>query len=165
MTTLSLLNNAARLSIRKSSATRAKALRRAVHKTIRKVTEDIEERFHFNTAIAAVMELVNAIQAFEAKKDPANIPALKEAVESVIRLLAPFVPHFAEELWEGLGHTGGIDSAGWPSFDAEAVVDEEMLMVVQVNGKLRGKITVAADADEAAVKASGPGRRQAAGIP
>lgn len=132
----------------------AKGLRRSVHKTIRKVTEDIDERFHFNTAIAAIMELVNAIQAFEGKNDPANIPVMREGVESIIRMLAPFVPHFAEEVWEELGHAGGIDGAGWPSYDPDAVVDEELLIVVQVNGKLRGKITVPADADEAAVEAA-----------
>jgi len=132
---------------------KARGLRRSVHKTIRKVTEDIEDRFHFNTAIAAIMELVNIIQAFETKNEPANLPVFKEALESIIRMLAPFVPHFAEELWEGIGHTGGIDRAGWPSYDKEAVVDEELLIVAQVNGKLRGKVIVSADADEEAVKA------------
>jgi leucyl-tRNA synthetase len=99
------------------------------------------------------MELVNTIQAFEAKNDPANLPVFREAVESIIRMLAPFVPHFAEEVWDGLGHTGGIERAGWPTCDREAVVDEELLIVAQVNGKLRGKVVVPADADEEAVKA------------
>ena len=129
-----------------------KELRRVVHKTIRKVTEDIEERFHFNTAIAAIMELVNAIQSFEAKNVAENIPVLREAVESIILMLAPFVPHFAEEVWAELGHAGGIDMAGWPTFAPEAAVDEELLIVVQVNGKLRGKLTVAADAVENEVR-------------
>lgn len=129
-----------------------KALRRSVHKTIRKITEDIEERFHFNTAIAAVMELVNTIQAVEPKNDPLNAPVLKEAVESIIRMLAPFVPHFAEEIWAALGHAGGIDGAGWPTYDPAATVDEELLIVVQVNGKLRGKLTVPAAAVEGMVK-------------
>jgi leucyl-tRNA synthetase len=129
-----------------------KKLRRAVHKTIRKVTEDIEDRFHFNTAIAAVMELVNAINAFEPKNHPANAPVLKEAVESVVLLLAPFVPHVAEELWESLGHSGGIETKGWPAFDADAAVEDELLIVVQVNGKLRGKVTVAATSSEEEVK-------------
>ncbi len=127
-------------------------LRRVVHKTIKKVTEDIEERFHFNTAIAAVMELVNAIQAFEPKNDPLNAPVLREALESVVLLLAPFVPHVSSELWEILGHEGGVEKAGWPGFDPAAVVDEELLVVVQVNGKLRGKITVPASAAEATVR-------------
>jgi leucyl-tRNA synthetase len=131
----------------------ARGLRRQVHKTIRKVTADLEERFHFNTAIAAVMELVNAIHAFAPRNQPENSAVVKEAVESVLLLLYPFVPHFTEELWESLGHRGGIEKEGWPSFDAEAAVDEELLIVVQVNGKLRGRITVQADASEETVKA------------
>jgi len=131
-----------------------KKLRRAVHKTIKKVTEDVEERFHFNTAIAAVMELVNAIQAFGAKGAPENVAVVREAVESVVRLLAPFVPHFAEELWAELGHAGVLEASGWPGYDAEAVVDEEVTVVIQVNGKLRSKLTVAPDAQEEAVRAA-----------
>ncbi|ABB32525.1 leucyl-tRNA synthetase [Geobacter metallireducens RCH3] len=132
----------------------ARGLRRAVHKTIRKVTDDIDERFHFNTAIAAIMELVNAIYAFEPKNAPENGPVLTEAIESVVIMLSPFVPHVTEELWEALGHQGGVEAAGWPSFDPSAAVDEEFLIVVQVNGKLRGKVTVATDATEEQVKAA-----------
>ncbi|MCM2357707.1 MAG: leucine--tRNA ligase, partial [Geobacteraceae bacterium] len=135
-----------------SSGEEGRALRRAVHKTIRKVTEDIEDRFHFNTAIAAIMEMVNAIQAFEPKSDPANAPVLKEALESLVLLLVPFVPHVACELWEVLGHGEGVEQAGWPSFDPAVAADEELLVVVQVNGKLRGKLTVPASAGEAEVK-------------
>ncbi len=129
-------------------------LRRMVHKTIRKVTEDIEDRFHFNTAIAAVMELVNSINAFEPKNKKINAPVLKEAVKSVILLLAPFVPHVSEELWECLGHTDGLESAGWPDFNPAAAVEDELLIVVQVNGKLRGKITAASSSTEDEVKAA-----------
>jgi leucyl-tRNA synthetase len=129
-----------------------RGLRRVVHKTIRKVTEDLDERFHFNTAIAAVMELVNAIQAFEPKNDPVNAPVLREALESVVLLLAPFVPHVAAELWEALGHGEGVEQAGWPSFDPAVAADEELLVVVQVNGKLRGKVTVPVSAAESEVK-------------
>ncbi|CAG0960984.1 leucyl-tRNA synthetase [Geobacteraceae bacterium] len=132
----------------------ARVLRRTVHKTIRKVTDDIDERFHFNTAIAAIMELVNAIYAFEPKNAPGNGPVLTEAIESVVLMLSPFVPHVAEELWESLGHKGGVEAAGWPSFDPAAAVDEEFLIVVQVNGKLRGKVTIAVDATEEQVKAA-----------
>lgn len=132
----------------------ARDLRRTVHKTIRKVTDDLDERFHFNTAISAVMELVNAIQSFEPKNAPENAPVLREAVESVVQLLAPFVPHVAEELWESLGHQGGVEAAGWPSYDPDATVEEELLIVVQVNGKLRGKVTVAVGAGEEQVKAA-----------
>jgi leucyl-tRNA synthetase len=131
-----------------------KKLRRAVHKTIRKVTEDIDGRFHFNTAIAAVMELVNAIQAFDQKAAPENVAVVREAVESVVRLLAPFVPHFTEELWAELGHTESLEKAGWPGYDAEATVDEELTVVIQVNGKLRSKLTVAPDLPEEALKAA-----------
>jgi leucyl-tRNA synthetase len=129
-------------------------LRRIVHKTIGKVTGDIEERFHFNTAISAVMELVNSIYAFEPKNHPANAPVLKEAVESVVLLLVPFVPHICEELWESLGHADGVEASGWPAYDAEVAVEDELLVVVQVNGKLRGKITVEAAAAEDEVKAA-----------
>jgi leucyl-tRNA synthetase len=125
-----------------------------VHKTIRKVTDDIEERFHFNTAIAAVMELVNSINSFEPKNLPSNAPVLKEAVESVILLLAPFVPHVSEELWESLGHGKGIEADGWPAYDPAAAVEDELLVVVQVNGKLRGKVTVPASASEDEVKSA-----------
>ena len=127
-------------------------LRRSVHKAIRKVTEDIEGRFHFNTAIAAVMELVNGIQSFEPKNDPANAPVLREALESVVLMLAPFVPHVAAELWERLGHGEDPEHTGWPAFDPAAAEDEELLIVVQVNGKLRGKVTVPATASEGDVR-------------
>jgi len=132
----------------------ARALRRLVHKTIRKVTADIDERFHFNTAIAAIMELVNGIHAFTPKDLPENGPLLRESLVSTLLLLYPFVPHFCEELWESIGHAGGIEQAGWPAYDADAAADEELLIVVQVNGKLRGRITVAVGASEDAVKKS-----------
>jgi leucyl-tRNA synthetase len=131
----------------------ARSLRRLVHKTIRKVTADIDERFHFNTAIAAIMELVNAIQSFAPKKLPQNSALLREALESTLLLLYPFVPHFSEELWEKCGHKGGVEVVGWPDYDREAAADEELLIVVQVNGKLRGRITVSIDASEESVKA------------
>jgi leucyl-tRNA synthetase len=131
----------------------ARSLRRLVHKTIRKVTADIDERFHFNTAIAAIMELVNGIHGFTPKNRPENSALLREALESTLLLLYPFVPHFCEELWEKCGHKGGVELVGWPSYDQEAAADEELLIVVQVNGKLRGRITVPVDAAEEAVKA------------
>ena len=126
-------------------------LRRSVHKTIRKVTEDIEERFHFNTAIAAIMELLNTLQSTELSS-PQYAPVMKEALESMVLLLAPFVPHIAEELWQSLGHTERLSSASWPEYDRTAVVDEEALVVVQVNGKLRSKIMVPAGTDEDVLK-------------
>ncbi|MFA5515873.1 MAG: leucine--tRNA ligase [Desulfuromonadales bacterium] len=124
----------------------ARSLRRQTHRTIRKVTEDVDGRFHFNTAIAAVMELVNEIYAFAEKQQCPG--ALREALEAVVRLLAPFVPHIAEELWSHLGHAGGIEAAGWPGWDESALVEEEKTIVIQINGKVRGKITIPATADD-----------------
>jgi leucyl-tRNA synthetase len=129
-----------------------KALRRVLHKTIRKVTEDVGDRFHFNTAISAIMELVNALSSFDARGDVVNSPVLKEAVDALVLMLAPFAPHFAEELWCELGHKGGVEAQGWPKFDAAAAVDEELLVVLQVNGKLRGKVTVPAGTTQESVQ-------------
>ncbi|WP_303722610.1 leucine--tRNA ligase [Malonomonas rubra] len=127
-------------------------LRRKTHQTIKKVTEDIDGRFHFNTAIAAVMELVNAIYSF---KDGDQHPGvLREALEAVVRLLNPFVPHACEELWEALGHRESIETTGWPKLDGAALVSDEITLVVQVNGKVRGKVSLAADADNAAAEAA-----------
>jgi leucyl-tRNA synthetase len=125
-------------------------LRRQVHRTIKKVTEDIDGRFHFNTAIAAIMELVNAIYAFEEKEGHPAV--LREALEVTVRLLAPFVPHLSEELWEILGHQGGVELAGWPVWEEEALAEDWKILVIQVNGKVRGKVTVAANAAEEEVR-------------
>ena len=126
-------------------------LRRTVHKTIKKVTEDIEESFHFNTAIAAVMELLNVLQSY-APSTPQAGPVMREALESMVLLLAPFVPHVTEELWQRLGHATPLSGTSWPEYDRDAIVDDEQLVVVQVNGKLRSKITVAAGTGEDALK-------------
>lgn len=129
-----------------------KNLRRAVHKTIRKVSEDLEESFHFNTAIASVMELLNTLQP--ADLSTPQFPAvMKEALQSVVLLLAPIVPHITEELWQIMGNSGQLTQASWPDYDRSAVVDDELLVVVQVNGKLRSKITVAAGTGEDELKA------------
>lgn len=130
----------------------ARNLRRMTHRTIKKVTEDIDGRFHFNTAISAVMELVNAIYVFEAKdKYPG---ALCEALETVVKLLAPFVPHITEELWLSMGNTSDLETVGWPTHDEKALVEDENLIVIQVNGKVRAKIKVSATADKATVEAA-----------
>jgi leucyl-tRNA synthetase len=129
-----------------------RTLRRTVHKTIRKVTEDLEERFHFNTAIAAVMELLNTLQSTELSS-PQHGAVMREALETIVLLLAPFVPHISEELWRSLGHTELLSSSAWPEYDRSAVLDEEVLVVVQVNGKLRSKITLPAGTDEETLKA------------
>ena len=129
----------------------AKDLRRKTHATIKKVTEDLDGRFHFNTAISAVMELVNEIYAFELPKDEGGekrlvTRVLREAVETTVMLMAPFVPHISEELWEILGHSGSIFNESWLGYEKEAIRADEILIVVQVNGKVRSRITVAADA-------------------
>jgi leucyl-tRNA synthetase len=131
----------------------AKALRRKTHQTIRKVTGDVGERFHFNTAISAVMELVNSMGQFKlaAEEDKA---VFREAIEAVILLLAPFVPHFSEELWEILGKEGRVAKTDWPEFDQAATVEDEITIVVQVNGKVRGKLLLAAATSEDDVKAA-----------
>jgi leucyl-tRNA synthetase len=148
---LAVVRGASRVDISSLSA-EERILRRAVHKTIRKVTEDIEERFHFNTAIAAVMELLNTLQSTELSS-PQYAAVMREALESLVLLLAPFVPHIAEELWQLLGHTERLSSAAWPEYDRSAVVDEEVLVVIQVNGKLRSKLMVPAGTDEETLKA------------
>jgi leucyl-tRNA synthetase len=128
-----------------------KALRRKTHQTIRKVTEDLQDRFHFNTAISAVMELVNTIYQFEAK-DEKGKAVVKEAVESVVLLIAPFVPHISEELWMTLGKEGRVAHASWPSYDESATIEDELTVVVQVNGKVRGRITVSPGLSEEEIK-------------
>jgi leucyl-tRNA synthetase len=125
----------------------ARELRRIIHRTIKKVTDDIEERFHFNTAIAAIMELFNAVSAL-AQDGPLTAERaglVKTGVDTIVVLLAPFVPHIASELWENLGHRERLDAVPWPAFSPEALETEELLIVVQVNGKVRGKINVPAD--------------------
>jgi leucyl-tRNA synthetase len=140
-----------------------KILRRKTHTTLKKVTEDVENRFHFNTAISAVMELVNSLYAMEPqRKDPSPQTAamMREAVETVVVLLSPFVPHVCEELWEALGHRGSVSQVSWPKYDEEAIRDEEVLMVIQVNGKLRSRITVGAHASEEEIKAAVMGQER-----
>ena len=133
---------------------RLKALRRKTHQTIRKVTQDIEERYHFNTAIAAVMELVNEIyEVLGQKKEEEHLwSVVREAVEAVLLLLAPMSPHLCEELWARLGHEGLISETAWPVWDEEVAKAEEITIAVQVNGKLRDQVQVPAEADENTVK-------------
>ena len=128
-----------------------KALRRDVHKTIAKVSDDIGRRQTFNTAIAAVMELMNKLTRapLESEQDRA---VMSEALSAVVRMLYPITPHICFELWKALGNESTIDHAEWVKADEAAMVEDEKLIVVQVNGKVRGKVTVAADADEETVK-------------
>ncbi|MFP4446710.1 MAG: leucine--tRNA ligase, partial [Desulfosudaceae bacterium] len=124
------------------------SLYRKMHATIKKVTIDIEERFHFNTAISAVMELVNEMGGLAATADGETARVMRGALETVALLLSPITPHFAEEIWYRLGCERSILESVWPEFRQEALVTEEILVVVQVNGKLRGKFTAPADADK-----------------
>jgi leucyl-tRNA synthetase len=125
-------------------------LHRKTHQTMKKVTEDIRDRFHFNTAIASVMELVNQIyQVLEAPPEEATLwPVVKEAVETVILLISPIVPHIAEELWRAMGHAASVMTASWPRWREESLQAEEMVIVVQVNGKLRSRIMASPDASQ-----------------
>ena len=130
-----------------------RAILRKLHKTIRKVGEDIEN-LRFNTAIAAVMELVNELYGYyppDKKRDTVNQAVIAEALRTLVLLMAPFAPHMADELWEALGNKGSTYDAAWPEYDEEIAADEQIIMAVQVNGKVRDRITVAADADEAAI--------------
>ncbi|MBI2351617.1 MAG: leucine--tRNA ligase [Deltaproteobacteria bacterium] len=130
-------------------------LRRQIHRTIKKVTDDIEGRFHFNTAIAAVMELFNALSL--AGKDESvwqdGTPLIKVGVETLVVLLYPFVPHMASELWESLGHRNSLEEIRWPGYSEEALEEERRLIVVQIDGRVRGRITVPADASNEFIEA------------
>jgi leucyl-tRNA synthetase len=124
-------------------------LRRMIHRTVKKVTEDIDGRFHFNTAIAAIMELFNAVNAQTAESLSGSARSvIKDGVETIVRLLAPFVPHVAHELWDQLGRADGSLEITWPTYSEDALAEEQLLIVVQVNGKIRGKITVPAEVSQ-----------------
>ena len=129
-----------------------KALRRELHKTIAKVSDDIGRRQTFNTAIAAIMELMNRLAKAPQESDQ-DRALTQEVLSKVVLMLYPITPHIGFALWQALGGSGTVDEAQWPSADTAALVEDEKLVVVQVNGKVRGKITVAADATEEQVKA------------
>jgi leucyl-tRNA synthetase len=131
-------------------------LHRLTHRTIQRVTHDIEKRLHFNTAIAAVMELINAVQgvAPAGERTPPDVAgAVREALETAVVLLSPFVPHVTNELWAALGHAQTLDRRPWPEADPEALVVERVELVVQVNGRVRGHVAVSTDATEADIAA------------
>ena len=131
-----------------------KELRKKTHQTIKKVTTDIENRFHFNTAISAVMELVNTLYQTERpeKNDRKALSVIRETVESIITLLSPIVPHITEELWEMIGRSGGLSETGWPVFDEAVVAEEKITIVIQVNGKVRSRILIDADETDEKIK-------------
>lgn len=126
-------------------------LRRKTHETIAKVSDDYGRRLTFNTAIAAVMELVNEISRFQRQSDQC-LAVEREAIEATVRLLAPIVPHISHQLWLNLGHSDAVIDATWPQVDESALVRNTIEMAVQVNGKLRATIEVAADADAESIK-------------
>ncbi|MCL2789047.1 MAG: leucine--tRNA ligase [Desulfobulbus sp.] len=128
----------------------SRALYRKTHQTIRRVTESIESNFHFNTAISGIMELVNLVAS--PVDEPIDAVVLREALETILTLLFPMAPHFCEELWQITGHEQPLNDASWPAFNADAAKEDEITIVVQVNGKVRGKLLVAADTDEAALQ-------------
>jgi leucyl-tRNA synthetase len=146
-----------------------RALRRKTHDTIRRVTQDIEPRVHLNTVVSGLMELVNELYQFSDQhtaagpavrraegQAPAESPGtqavLKEAIEALVLMLSPFTPHMAEELWEQIGREGGIVFAPWPGFDAAVAKADDVVIPVQVNGKVRGRVTVPADSSEDAIR-------------
>jgi len=113
------------------------------------VTEDIEERYHFNTAISAIMELVNGIQDLGKEAESGTVA---QAIETMLLLLAPFAPHITEELWHLIGHQDSIHLQAWPAYDPTALVQDEVEIAVQINGKMRAKLKVAAKAENAEVE-------------
>ena len=137
-----------------------RALRRKTHDTIRRVTSDIEERMHLNTAVSSLMELVNELYSFsqgtahgapsrdepspDAVETPQAVAVLREAIDALVVMLSPFAPHMAEELWEMLGHRHGFTAVAWPTWSAEIARAEEVVVPVQVNGKVRARMTVPA---------------------
>jgi len=120
-------------------------LRQKIHQTIKKFMEDIERRFHFNTAISSIMELVNLIYKFSLEEEyskPGDLFILRESIETVVKLLSPITPHLCEELWQEMGHKKHIYLEPWPEYKEEFLKEEQKLIIVQINGKLRGRILV-----------------------
>jgi leucyl-tRNA synthetase len=127
-----------------------KDLRRALHSTIKKVTIDIETRFNFNTAISSLMELVNALYAYKEAAQEINAGLVYEATSALVRMLAPFIPHMAEELWkEAFDGAESVHAQKWPEHDEAALKVDNVEIVLQVNGKVRGRLVVPAEADAA----------------
>ncbi|MRJ43591.1 leucine--tRNA ligase [Idiomarina loihiensis] len=139
------LNNAGGACSGQSLNANQKQLRRELHKTIAKVSDDMGRRQHFNTAIAAIMELLNHLQKAPLESE-ADRQVLAESIDAMVRMLAPITPHICEQLWQELGHQEPLSFADWPAVDESALVEDEKLIVVQINGKVRAKLTVPADA-------------------
>jgi len=129
-----------------------RALRQKIHSTLQKVTRDIGERYTFNTAIAANMELLNHLSSHQVD-NAQDIAVLREGIEAIVLMLSPIVPHVASELWFQLGHSS-IEDQAWPQYDESALIQETIELIVQVNGKLRDKILVEADADDDLIRSN-----------
>jgi leucyl-tRNA synthetase len=130
-----------------------KAVRRKIHETIHKASDDVGRRYTFNTAIAAVMELTNTLYKFEDESD-AGRGVMQEGLEAAVRILAPIVPHLSHRLWHELGHDEAVVDVAWPRVDESALVRDTVDLVVQVNGKVRARIQVAPDADKPSIEAA-----------
>ena len=138
----------------------SRTLHRKTHQTIKRVTESIESNFHFNTAISGIMELVNLVAS--PADEPLDSVVLREALETILTLLFPMAPHFCEELWRITGHSQPLNDAAWPAFNADAAKEDEITIVVQINGKVRGKLLVAADTDEGTLQQMAVGEEKVA---
>ena len=121
-----------------------KAMRLVIHSTLKKVTADLSEKFGFNTAIAALMELINEMYKYK-ELDTRNDGIIREGIETIVTILAPFTPHLGEELWTMIGKEGSVFNISWPKYDESALVQDEVEVIVQVNGKLRDKISMDAN--------------------
>ncbi len=121
-------------------------MRRLTHQTIKKITDDISDRFNFNTAVSAIMELVNGIYKYKEENGNHKPEVLKEAVKNLLLLLAPFAPFITEELWEAIGGKGSVHKQSWPVYDLEAMAEEEVEIVIQVNGRIKERIRINTEA-------------------
>ena len=130
-----------------------KEIRRKTHQTIQKVSQDMTGGFKFNTAISAMMELVNLLYIYKESPE-AKTPLILEALEALIRLLGPFTPHIAEEMWNRFGHSKSLMDSGWPAFDPQWLTADRLEIAIQVNGKLKGRLEVAVGLDEAEAKSA-----------
>jgi leucyl-tRNA synthetase len=137
--------SAQRVAGKDSANEKEKALLRKTHQTLRRVGQDFETRWHFNSAIAQIMELTNALYAAD---ESVSAEVRQGVLEILVLMMAPMTPHLAEELWEMLGHTGGLWTARWPAFNEELAKEDEVEIVVQVNGRVRGRVNVAAGGSE-----------------
>ncbi|MDH5406127.1 MAG: leucine--tRNA ligase, partial [Candidatus Aminicenantes bacterium] len=132
----------------------AKKLRVKTHQTIKRVTIDIDERLHFNTALSSIMELVNELYRFDlaGETTPESLKVIKETIQALVLLLSPFAPHICEELWQRMGNSNKITFTPWPAYDSELATEEKITVVVQVNGKLRSRLTVDYQASDDEIK-------------